>query len=86
MTDRENMLRTIRFEHPDRIPISFVISDAVFSHYEPAAVEELLESHPIVGGKEKMRYDLVPKNKDDVDRNRTYTDAFGVEWKGAIDE
>lgn len=62
MTNRENMLRTIRFEHPDHIPISFVTSEAVFSHYEPAAVEELLESHPIVGG--KMCIDL------DIDRQK----------------
>ena len=61
MTQRENMLRTIRFEHPEFIPVSFCPSCAVFSHYDPHAVEELLESHPHIAGKGAMRWDLVPK-------------------------
>ncbi|MBO7404915.1 MAG: hypothetical protein J6V24_08125, partial [Clostridia bacterium] len=85
MTQRENMLRVIRFEHPDYIPIIFAVNDSVYSHYDPHAVEELLESHPIIAGKDRMRWDLVPKNKEDVDRDVTYYDEFGVEWKGAID-
>lgn len=85
MTHRENMLRAIRFEHPECIPVSFCPSEAVFSHYDPHAVEELLESHPIVAGKSMMRWDLVPKNREEIDREQIYYDAFGVEWKGAID-
>ena len=85
MTYRENMLRTIRFEHPEHIPVSFCVSGAVFSHYDPHAVEELLESHPIIAGKNKMRWDLVPKNPEETDRKQTYYDEFGVEWMGAID-
>lgn len=85
MTQRENMLRTIRFEHPDYIPVSFCPSGAVFSHYDPHAVEELLESHPHIAGKGMMRWDLVPKEGERVDEPVTYYDAFGVEWKGVID-
>lgn len=79
------MLRTIRFEHPDHIQMGLGISESVFSHYDPHAVEELLESHPIIAGKGRMRWDLVPKSKEEVDQPKTYYDAFGVEWKGAID-
>ena len=85
MTQRENMLKVIRFDHPDYIPIAFHVNDSVYSHYDPHAVEELLESHPIIAGKGRMRWDLVPKNKSDVDQNVTYFDEFGVQWKGAID-
>ena len=85
MTQRENMLRVIRFERPDYIPVSFCVSGSVFSHYDPHAVEELLESHPIIAGKDKMRWDLVPEKGKPVDEDVIYHDEFGVEWKGAID-
>ena len=85
MTQRENMLRVIRFERPDYIPAIFAVSGSVFSHYDPHAVEELLESHPIIAGKGRMRWDLVPKEGDAVDQDVIYYDEFGVEWKGAID-
>ena len=85
MTQRENMLRVIRFERPDYIPVNFAVNASVFSHYDPHAVEELLESHPIIAGPGRMRWDLVPKEGDKVDEDVIYYDAFGVEWKGAID-
>ena len=49
MTSRDNYLRTIHFEHPDYIPVSFHINDSVFASYDPAAVEELLESAKLYG-------------------------------------
>ncbi|MBQ3956547.1 MAG: hypothetical protein II680_11705, partial [Clostridia bacterium] len=85
MTHRENMLRVIRFEHPDHIPVIFAVNASVFSHYDPRAVEELLESHPIIAGKGTMRWDLVPKEGQKVDEPQIYYDEFGVEWKGDID-
>ena len=85
MTQRENMLRVIRFERPEYIPVSFHANDSVFSHYDPRAVEELLESHPIIAGKGRMRWDLVPRNREEVDLDHVYYDEFGVEWKGDID-
>lgn len=72
MTQRENMFRVIRFEHPDYIPVVFHVPETVFSHYDPHAVEELLESHPNIAGKGCMRWDLVPKDGDRVDEEVTY--------------
>ncbi|MBQ4353362.1 MAG: hypothetical protein IJC71_00570 [Clostridia bacterium] len=85
MTQRENMLRTIRFEHPDFIPIRFAISGDVFRNYDPHALAEVLEKHPIVAGKHRMRWDLVPKEGEKINQPKDYTDAFGVKWKGALD-
>ena len=85
MTQRENMFRVIRFEHPDYIPVSFSVNASVFSHYDPHAVEELLASHPRIAGASRMRWDLVPKDGQRVDEARVYSDEFGVEWKGSID-
>ena len=50
----------------------FHVPETVFSHYDPHAVEELLESHPINAGKGCMRWDLVPKDGDRVDEEVTY--------------
>ena len=97
MTSRENTLRAIRFEHPEYIPINFHINDSVFYSYEPDAVEELLESHPIIAGKHRIRYDLIEKRKQKeellkqaasghaVVENHRFFDEFGVEWEEAID-
>ena len=83
MTQRENRLRTIRFEHPEYIPVSFWPCEAVFTSYDPHAVEELLESHPIIAGKHMMRWDLV-KQKAEGDYKRRFFDEFGVEWEESI--
>ncbi len=85
MTYRENMLRNIRFEHPDHIPMTFVITEAVFYNYDPYALEELLESHPIIAGKHCMRWDLVEKKRATDEQITEFHDAFGVAWKGVID-
>ena len=85
MTQRENMLRVIHFGRPDFIPVAFHVNDSVYSHYDPHAVEELLEAHPVIAGKGRMRWDLVPKDPGKVDEDHIYYDEFGVEWKGDID-
>jgi len=51
MTQRENMLRTIHFGHPEYIPVNFVVNDSVYFRYNPDEIGELLESHPIIAGK-----------------------------------
>jgi len=93
MTYRENMLRAIRFERPDYIPVIFSINDSVYFHYEPDAILELLETHPIIAGKHRMRYDLVEKSrqkkeaeaKGETIPNHRFFDEYGVEWEEAID-
>ena len=83
MTYRENILRTIRFEHPAHIPVTFSVNASVFTAYDPHAVEELLESHPIIAGKERMRWDLVEAKAKEQYHNRFF-DEFGVEWEESI--
>jgi len=83
MTYRENILKTIRFEHPEYIPVNFVVNGSVFTSYDPYAVEELLESHPIIAGKHRMNWDLVNKKTEGRYHNRFF-DEFGVEWEESI--
>jgi hypothetical protein len=46
MTERENLLRTIRFETPEYIPIKFSINDSCWNHYDQNELFDLMESHP----------------------------------------
>ena len=85
MTNRENILRAIRFEHPEHIPIAFHISEAVFYNYDPHVIEELLESHPIIAGKQRMRWDMVERTRAADEQITEFTDTFGVAWRGVID-
>jgi len=85
MTSRENMLRTIRFERPDHIPVVFSVNPSVYFAYEPEAIIELLESHPKIAGKGAVNYQLIEMKKNNVGMKDTQTDMFGVEWEGSID-
>jgi hypothetical protein len=48
LTERENKLRAIRFEYPERIPVSFCVADACWRYYEHEMLFELMESHPLL--------------------------------------
>lgn len=43
MTRRENILRAIRFENPETIPMKFGISGACWAHYDQNALQDLME-------------------------------------------
>jgi len=45
---RDNLLRTVRFERPDYIPMTFHINDACWHHYPAEALWELMEAHPFL--------------------------------------
>ena len=48
MTDRENLERTVRFERPERIPMSFHVNPSCWHHYPPERLRELMAAHPLL--------------------------------------
>ncbi len=48
MTEKENLLRTVRFEHPDHIPMTFHVNSSCFNHYPQEELLDLMESHPLL--------------------------------------
>ncbi|UCC89284.1 MAG: hypothetical protein JSV81_08235 [Anaerolineales bacterium] len=48
MDERENLLRVVRFERPEYIPMTFHINDACWHHYPPHALQDLMEGHPFL--------------------------------------
>jgi len=45
---RENLLRAVRFERPDTIPMVFHINHACWHHYPPQALWDLMGEHPML--------------------------------------
>jgi len=48
MNEKENLLRTIRFETPEYIPMTFAINDACWNHYDHDVLFDLMNSHPLL--------------------------------------
>ena len=48
MNERDNLLRAVRFERPDHIPMVFHINAACWHHYPPAALEDLMAARPFL--------------------------------------
>lgn len=85
MTDRENKLRAIRFEHPDYIPMNFGIAGACWHYYEHEALHELIESHPLLFPEYQRPKTAKKEKPDDMYISHTFTDDFGCVWQEAID-
>mgnify|MGYP005758787569 CR=1 FL=1 len=81
---KENLMRTIRFETPDYIPMTFHINEACFDYYEPDVLFELMEQHPFLfpGFKKPAHFEktYAVNARKDV----PYTDDFGCVWKTSM--
>ena len=81
MTKRENILRAIRFERPDYIPMIFHINPACWHHYNQNALQDMMESHPFLFPdfirEEKVtpQYNLVQR------KDQPHTDPWGCVWE-----
>ena len=47
-TADERLLRAVRFERPDRIPVSMGINKACWHHYPQAALQDLIDRKSVV--------------------------------------
>jgi uroporphyrinogen decarboxylase len=86
MNKRENLLRCIRFENPDYIPMDFVINDACWNHYDHSVLFDLMDSHPLLfpdfkrpSGKYQPQYLLT------AFADKPYTDPWLCVWKTSED-
>ena len=84
MTD--NFTKAARFEHPEYIPMKFVINSACWHHYDNQALFDLMESHKFLfpnfkrlSGNQKPYYPLVAR------KNEPYTDPMGCTWETTDD-
>jgi hypothetical protein len=86
MNARENLLRTIRFETPERIPMRFSVSNGCWYHYEQSALEELMLAHPLLfPGFEPHPPPYRPELPPWQRAREPYTDPWGCVWETAQD-
>jgi len=85
MTRRENMIRAIRFEGPEAIPMRFAINGACWERYPREALEDLMEAHPLLfpAFKRSLR-PIPPVHAPWRIAGRRYTDSWGCEWETAM--
>ena len=86
MAPRENILRTVRFERPDHVPMHFHINPACWHHYPPDALFDLMESH-------RLLFPGFTRPKDPMDQQlrggekagQPFTDPWGCVWQTSDD-
>lgn len=81
MTHRENLLRTIRFEQPDYIPMNFCINGACWHHYDQHALRDLMEAHPFLFPGFQRQERIIPRYGLNARKDTPYTDPWGCVWQ-----
>jgi hypothetical protein len=85
-TWRETVLRAVRFERPERIPMVFHINSACWHAYEPDALQDLMEAHPLLfPGFRRSADRAAPAHAPNAYRGRPYTDPWGCVWETCED-
>lgn len=86
MTSRENLLRTVRFERPERIPVRFAISGACWNHYPQDVLQDLMEAHPLLFPDFKREpLPIKPQLSPWTRAGKPYTDSWGCVWEAPMD-
>lgn len=82
VTDRDTVYKSIRFERPDYIPMSFHINGACWHRYEPKALIDLMADHPLLfpdfKATDSPKSDHYGLNHQ---KGRDYTDAWKCVWR-----
>ena len=86
MDQRENILRAVRFEQPESIPMIFHINPACWYHYPQGALQDFMEAHPRLFPdfrrcQEPVEPELLPYARAGVE----FTDPWGCVWQTAQD-
>lgn len=81
MTQRANVLRAIRFERPERIPMVFHINPACWHHYDQAALQDLMEEHRLLFPGFTRVDTVTPTYGLDARKDQPYSDPWGCIWE-----
>ncbi len=83
---RDNILRALRFEQPDYIPMVFHINESCWYHYPKDALKELMAEHEFLfpdyekgPGRAELDY-IIPERV-----GKPFTDGWGCVWETAMD-
>jgi hypothetical protein len=77
-----NLLKAIRFEKPDYIPITFHVNDACYNAYPQEALFDLMEEHRFLFPDfVRPKGVFVPDYLPNARKDQPYTDDFGCVWQ-----
>ena len=83
--DRATLLRAIRFEKPDYIPMTFHINAACWDHYDPDWLQGLMAEHPVLFPNfQPMPTPFAVEYDANARADVPYTDDFGCVWHTAM--
>ncbi|MCD6520242.1 MAG: hypothetical protein J7M05_10020 [Anaerolineae bacterium] len=86
MFERDQVLKAIRFERPDYIPMRFHINAACWHHYDQEALKDLMEAHPFLfPGYERPEGKVEPEYLLNARKDEPYTDPWGCVWETSDD-
>ncbi|MCK5851155.1 MAG: hypothetical protein KAH23_09590 [Kiritimatiellae bacterium] len=85
MNKRSNILRTIRFERPDYIPMNFHINASCWHHYDQNALQDLMEAHPLLFPDFTRQENVTPHYGLNQHQDKPYTDPWGCVWETSDD-
>ncbi len=85
MTKRENILRAIRFEEPDYIPMAFHINPACWHHYDQQALQDQMEAHTFLFPDFQRQATIIPNYGLTERKDQPYTDPWGCVWQTTDD-
>jgi len=86
LTPRENILRAVRFETPERIPMIFAVNAACWNHYPQDALKGLMAEHPLLFPGFKDDGKPVEPHYGPASRaDEPFTDDWGCLWETTLD-
>ena len=86
MNQRENVLRAVRFERPDTMPIHMSFSKACWHHYPQDALQALMLEHPLLFPEyEAQPLPIEPDYAPWRIAARRHTDSWGCVWETVED-
>ena len=79
--DRDNYLRAVRFERPDRIPMHYHINGSCWNHYGHDDLYDLMESHPLLFPNFDRSSAKPPSFPPHMRADKPWTDPWGSVWE-----
>lgn len=86
MNHKANILKAVRFERPEYIPMKFHINDACWQHYPQEELFDLIETHPFLFPNYKRpEGQYTPNFAQVASKDKPYTDDWGCLWETTVD-
>ena len=85
MSKRDNILKSVRFEYPDYIPMSFHINAACWHHYDQNTLQDLMEAHTFLFPHYHRQEVVRPSYGLNQRKAEPYIDPWGCGWETTDD-